>query len=141
VSDTVTTNPRGLRNNNPGNIRAGVGTTWRGQYGQDDKGFCQFVHSEDGLRALAILLHNYYYKDGIRTLEGMICRYAPHTENDTDAYVNMVCSHVGILPSMPFDPNLQAGLLMFAIIKEENGQSLWTVDQLQTVYNESTTTP
>jgi len=45
--------PRGIRNNNPGNIRKNESFTWQGEIDQDDKGFVVFDDEVNGLRALA----------------------------------------------------------------------------------------
>ena len=55
--------PRGVRNNNPGNVRAG--DDWQGMTGQDDKGFAVFARPEDGLRAMSKVLDTYADKHGI----------------------------------------------------------------------------
>lgn len=54
---------RGIRNNNPGNIR--WGDEWKGlvpETQRTDKSFCQFKSAEYGIRAMIIILRNYQRK-------------------------------------------------------------------------------
>lgn len=113
---------RGIRNNNPGNIRKGE--KWQGLSAiQNDSSFCMFRSAEYGIRALAILLKNYYEKYGLDTVTKIIKRYAPHTENDTDAYIESVSRALGVLPKRrinPTEPEVMLKLIK-AIILHENG--------------------
>lgn len=87
--------PRGIRNNNPLNIRRG--DNWQGlRKEQTDKAFCQFVSMEYGLRAAFIILFN-YLKKRVDTPDKIIKRWAPPSENNTEAYINRVCE-IGSLP-------------------------------------------
>ncbi|MCE1635766.1 structural protein, partial [Enterobacter hormaechei] len=88
---------RGIRNNNPGNIR--WGDDWQGLMPasqRTDKSFCQFVGPEYGLRAMIKILHNYNRKYGLKTVKEIISRWAPTNENNTDAYINHVCKCPGV---------------------------------------------
>ncbi|WP_367672819.1 structural protein, partial [Serratia symbiotica] len=91
--------PRGIRNNNPGNIR--WGDDWKGllpDKQRTDKSFCQFSTPEYGIRAMIIILRNYQKKHGINTISGIIHRWAPTSENDTQAYIDSVSQEVGVAP-------------------------------------------
>jgi len=115
--------PRGIRNNNPGNIRRGP--RWQGlSVGQSDAAFAVFTSPEYGLRALAITLRTYQQKYGIRTIRGAIMRYAPAVENDTGAYIDAVARHVGASPDAPLDFTRRSVIIpmMEAITLHENGQ-------------------
>lgn len=84
--------PRGIRNNNPGNIR--WGSNWNGldESGKKkDKSFCVFIAPEWGIRALAKLILNYDRLYNVNTVKEIITRYAPSNENDTEAYIAHVC--------------------------------------------------
>jgi hypothetical protein len=65
---------RGERNNNPCNVTPlGGGQTWDGQTGIDSSGdtpYVIFSTPVKGIRAAGVNALNYYYKDGITTLEG-----------------------------------------------------------------------
>ena len=81
---------RGLRNNNPLNMRHDR-DTWKGEVkpGQD-AAFKQFRTMAWGYRAAFKLLHNYQRLHGCRTLADFIRRWAPPSENNTDAYIRIV---------------------------------------------------
>jgi hypothetical protein len=92
----VKSKPRGLRNNNPGNIRqSSVRYTGEVQPSKDGA-FKQFQSMEYGYRAMFVLLHTYARKHGINTIEGMISRYAPANENHTQAYIDAVSEWSGV---------------------------------------------
>ena len=94
-----TTLPRGIRNNNPLNIRLSA-TGWAGQVSkkeQTDKDFVQFQSMYWGLRAACILLFKTYKnKYGLRTIHGLIYRWAPPTENYSYLYAQKVVQRTGI---------------------------------------------
>lgn len=82
---------RGLRNNNPLNIRLSA-TRWKGEVRpSQDKAFCQFETMAYGYRAGLKLLRNYAERYGCRTVRTMISRWAPPSENDTRSYISTVC--------------------------------------------------
>lgn len=118
--------PRGIRNNNPGNIDYNPNNAWRGQLPRDVKvepRFARFDTPFNGIRALAKLLLNYRKIHGLRTIEGLIARWAPSNENDTKAYARQVGQRMGVSIFEPLTlnkPTLQA--LVTAIIWHENGQ-------------------
>lgn len=92
--------PRGVRNNNPLNIRESEGdrTEWVGERVLDsDKAFEEFKHPAYGFRAGARILRN-YQRQGVRTLTAMIHRFAPGHENDTPVYISNVSQWTGIAP-------------------------------------------
>jgi hypothetical protein len=84
--------PLGLRNNNPGNLRPG--DNWQGMIGENG-GFIQFQDISWGIRALGIDLST-KIRNGYNTIEKIISRYAPPTENDTQAYINAVVDFTGL---------------------------------------------
>ena len=125
--------PRGIRNNNPGNIRH-TKTDWKGLANPPSDGaFCVFIAPQYGIRALSVLLRNYSRYYGIRTIKNIIARFAPATENQTDAYIRSVCKATGFDDSEQLDLEQDAVViaLMKAIIKHENGQQPYTDEQLQ----------
>jgi len=112
---------RGIRNNNPGNIRKGS-SQWQGMSAeQSDKSFVQFVSPVYGIRALAKLLKNYQSRYGLNTVEGLISRYAPPNENITGAYVKSVANAIGVDARQPINVTQYLPTLVAAIIKHENG--------------------
>jgi hypothetical protein len=87
---------RGLRNNNPGNIRQST-VKYQGEISPSaDPAFKQFKSIIWGYRAMFMLLHTYQKKHGLNSLKSMIERYAPPHENHTDGYLKAVCNWSGI---------------------------------------------
>lgn len=90
--------PRGIRNNNPLNIRKG--NSWIGErYPQIDREFEEFETIEYGIRAAFKLMRNYISGFGGRsvkynTIRKLIRRWAPPTENATQRYIDFVCKEV-----------------------------------------------
>jgi hypothetical protein len=73
---------------------------------------------------MAKLLRNYEDKYGLNTISGLIGRWAPPNENDTDSYVRSVSDRTG-LPAdykLDFTNENEVGSLVKAIIHHENGQ-------------------
>ena len=119
--------PRGIRNNNPGNIeRSGV--TWKGMSPDQssDSRFIVFSSPEYGIRAMARVLKN-YMAQGYNTVQKIINRWAPPIENDTGSYVRAVASHLGVDPTMPINVDY-IPLLIEAIIQHENGQQPYSTE-------------
>lgn len=118
---TIQKQPRGVRNNNPGNIE--WGDPWQGLIPVNDRTdprFAQFTTPAYGIRAMARTLITYQDKHNIRTVTGAINRWAPSVENDTGAYVRAVQSAVGgDIVNMHDYKSLRP--LVEAIIKHENG--------------------
>ena len=84
--------PRGLRNNNPGNIRKSK-TIYLGELQpSQDESFKQFISVDYGYRAMFVLIEHYYRKRGLKTIRQIISRYAPACENNTEAYISQVAS-------------------------------------------------
>lgn len=87
---------RGLRNNNPGNIRQSA-TSYRGEVQpSQDRAFKQFESMAYGYRAMFVLLYTYQKRHALNTIRQMIGRYAPPAENHTDSYVDTVARRSGI---------------------------------------------
>lgn len=115
--------PRGIRNNNPGNIRK-TSQAWRGEIEGDDEAFETFRTPEHGIRALARILLNYQRKRGLRTVGDIISRWAPPSENDTDAYEAAVAVSLGVRVDDRLDLENLVTLrqLVKAVIYHENGR-------------------
>lgn len=78
----------GFKNCNPLNIRYSSRNNWRGQVGEH-KGFCVFSHESWGFRAAYKLITN-YISQGYNTIEKIVTRWAPPTENDTESYIKYI---------------------------------------------------
>jgi len=115
--------PRGLRNNNPGNIRRS-NDRWMGlRARQTDPQFFQFTAPMWGYRALIKTLQTYRKKYKLQTLAEMIGRWAPPSENDTAAYTRAVCSDLQVPPTWVPDVDDKGTMcaLAAAISRHENG--------------------
>ena len=123
--------PRGIRNNNPGNIRYD-GTAWRGLAAPPTDGaFCRFSDAPHGIRAMAKIISNYGKKYGLCTIAGIVGRWAPPTENNTGAYVAAVARAIGCAPDAPIDIDKNLFGLCRAIIKHENGKCPYSDDEIK----------
>ena len=102
--------PRAIRNNNPLNIRHS-NSRWQGlKNEQTDKEFCQFKSLVFGWRAaFKLLTRTYYHTYKLNTIEKIIKRWAPSSENDTLQYIRSVEALTGIerhkLLGLPSDPD------------------------------------
>ncbi|MDU9028724.1 hypothetical protein [Pseudomonas mediterranea] len=123
--------PRGIRNHNPGNIRHTPGTRWQGMAPtQHDSQYIQFINPRWGIRAIARVLITYQDKrrapDGspIDTVREIIQRWAPPTENNTDAYLISVARALGLDPDAESVDVYHFDImraLVTVIIRHENG--------------------
>lgn len=80
---------RGLRNNNPLNIRKSS-TQFVGETDGNDASFKTFKTMAYGYRAAFVILRTYYKKYGCNTVGKIIKRWAPPTENNTTNYIATV---------------------------------------------------
>lgn len=129
-SSSGTSLPRGLRNNNPGNLE------YRGQPGASledhaNPRFARFRTAEEGLAALAAQLRRYGQR-GVDTVGKIISKYAPSIENDTPGYTGSVSRRLGVDSNTRLDLNDPSVLqgLMGAIIQVENGRNPYSAEQI-----------
>ena len=123
AADAIGGTVRGLRNNNPGNIRHSS-SQWQGMSAtQTDGSFVQFDSMVYGVRAIAKLLQTYHYSHGLNSVADIISRWAPGNENNTAAYIAAVSDYLGVQADDYLDwssPWTLFGLVR-AIIRHENG--------------------
>jgi len=131
---------RGLRNNNPGNIRHS-GSQWKGARAtQTDHDFVQFIGSEWGLRALFKTLRTYANVHGLDTVQKIVSRYAPSADNnDTASYVGHVASAIDVQPNERIDVESKSIDLVKAIIKHEQGVQPFSDNFIREAYKLSLT--
>ncbi len=137
----MTKMPRGIRNNNPGNIDRHPGVRWQGMAADQsaDTRFVVFQAPEWGIRAIARILITYQDKrrarDGskIDTITDIIERWAPPNENHTPAYAK----HVAVLTGLGLDETIDVYdyttmcALVKAIISHENGRQPYSAAQIE----------
>jgi len=100
--------------NNPGNIERGE--HWKGMSQvQHSERFVEYQSKTYGYRAMAIVLMNYQKLHGIQTLNGIIYRYAPMIDNNTEAYVEYVCAKTGYTKYKSID--LTNPDILFSVMK------------------------
>ena len=118
--------PRGMRNNNPGNLRR-TSINWQGKVPHSestDSAFEQFYKFKWGIRAMLKDLQNDYRVDGKRTLTALINAYAPPIENDTFLYIQDVAAWTGINPQFQFpDTKAYWKPIVIAMARKENGRA------------------
>jgi hypothetical protein len=120
---TVYTMTRGLRNNNPGNIRRS-NTAWEGlSPTQTDDGFFQFASPVYGIRAMARILQNYFAR-GIVTPATIASTWAPPNENDSAAYSRALSQSLGV--DVNDDVSDRLADVIAGIIRQENGVQPYT---------------
>ena len=109
ANGTAPNAPMGIRNNNPGNLRPGGN-------------FAQYPDMQSGLAALDNNLQS-YGKQGVNTIAGVISKWAPPNENDTNGYIKEVSQRLGVSPNQQIDLSnpLVRQSLSTAIALRENG--------------------
>lgn len=116
--------PRGIRNNNPGNIRRNSDVFQGEKIPSGDRSFKQFKTMAYGYRAVFCILRTYYRNYSLRTIRQLIGRWAPANENDTAAYIATVSKLSGIPADDPLDTNLREPMIRIvaAMSEVENGR-------------------
>lgn len=140
--------PRGIRNNNPGNLKVSS-SPWLGKLpyeanqdydcrsGRVTRTFEQFSQYKYGIRALIKLLENYMQVKGLRTISQIINRYAPSTENNPVTYIQFVSNYTGYSPNWPLSPSRETlRALSRAIARHENGMEAISDAQFAAAWNE-----
>jgi len=123
VSRVVSTLTRGFRNNNPLNIDKGQ--DWQGEASTSlDERFETFSAPEYGFRAAARIVDNYGKLYGLRTIEGIVSRWAPPIENPTPAYVKYVSDFMGFPANerLPLEDERVMVALLDAMTRFENSR-------------------
>ena len=117
--------PRGIRNNNPLNIR--VGNNWQGEVSHPtDHVFEQFKEMKWGVRAAFIVLRNYIVRHKCNTIAKIVSRWAPNNENNTEKYIKNVCERTGFgrNDEVRFDNACQMIAIFLAMTFVENGREI-----------------
>ena len=117
--------PRGIRNNNPLNIR--IGNKWKGETSENTDGvFEQFTRMEYGIRAAFILLRRYINRYHLNSVQKIVSRWAPRNENHTEKYIEHVCKRMAVFPTtkIAFEDKATMVSLVDAMAIYECGQSI-----------------
>lgn len=116
-------NTQGWHNNNPANLR-GENVEWLGKTGMSQTGFSVFSERKYGVRAVYrdILAK---IKAGENTIEKIISKFAPPTENKTGDYILYVAKHTGLPANLPLGADvINARKIVKAIISKEIGYNI-----------------
>lgn len=131
------TGPRGIRNNNPGNINYGAWARAHGSTGLESGAggrFATFGNAQAGLDALADLLTgSNYIGGGIDSVRAIISKYAPSKDhNNTAAYIASVAKRLGVDPNAHLDPHNMAQMagLVDSIVRVENGKNPYSAEMI-----------
>lgn len=131
--------PRGIRNNNPGNLKmTNPQQGWRGALAlseNSDGVFEQFDSYHFGLRAMLKLMTN-KISAGHSSIRKLIEVWAPRTENNTESYISHMESRTGIPQNQPisiYDRD-RLFLLAKAIEYHENGMEVMSRKQFEKAY-------
>ncbi|EPG6291445.1 hypothetical protein I8I22_004142, partial [Enterobacter cloacae] len=115
--------PRGIRNNNPGNLNY-VGQAGATMEGGEGGRFAVFESMQHGIAALYKQLQ-LYFKRGINTLSSIVKTYAPASDNNNvDAYISALTKATGKGANEVLDSGDTATIarLMKGIVDHENGK-------------------
>ena len=119
--------PRGLRNNNPLNIRISS-TPWLGKITENTDGaFEQFITLEYGLRAGLVNIRTYIKRDRLDSISVIIPKWAPaHDGNDVRAYVRLVSdkSRVPATRRLSYNDRFELCRIVWAMAWVECGQEI-----------------
>ncbi len=117
----LTNLPRGIRNNNPGNIER-TRDQWQGMAAeQTDSRYVVFTDAKYGFRAMTRILRN-YQRRGLTTIRTIISTWAPDFENHTENYITFVANALKLSPDSEINLEQQLPALLKAISTFENGQ-------------------
>lgn len=112
--------PRGIRTNNPGNIKDGAWAKSQPGYVGGDGVNAKFATPEAGVAAMGRLLDS-YAKEGRNSVSSILSKWAPTSENDTGAYVQWVSNRLGVDPNAPLSAEKRSELVA-AMAHYENGR-------------------
>lgn len=121
--DAYGTMPRGIRNNNPGNLNF-AGQSGATKEGGEGGRFAVFESMQHGVAALYKQLQ-LYFKRGINTLSSIVKTYAPASDNNNvDAYISALTKATGKGANEVLDSGDTATIarLMKGIVDHENGK-------------------
>jgi len=116
------------RRNNPGNLRNVGG-----------RGFQQFGSTEEGFRAMAHQLQLYGQRHN-DTLQGIISKWAPSSENNTAAYIANVAKKTGFSSTEHLNLNDPTVLskLMVAMAQQEGTKNKYTPEGVKLMIQNNT---
>ena len=128
--------PRGIRNNNPGNLIY-TNIKWNGKLPKEqnkDRRFEMFIAPVYGVRAMIKDLKHDIEK-GKSTVPQLIEEYAPRFENNTSNYINTVCKDLNVSKTAKLLPTKNTlRLLVLSMTKVETGGNYVSNDLFEQAY-------
>lgn len=110
------------QNRNAGNVKSlGGGQLWEGQIGTDRFGHAIFKDVAYSVRATALIIKAYERKHGIKTVRGLVTRFA---EGNREQYIGHLCRVLGVKPDEEFSLTSRLPDLLKGIAKFETGMNL-----------------
>ncbi|WP_340611999.1 hypothetical protein [Xenorhabdus bharatensis] len=128
--------PRGIRNNNPGNLIAAPNAVGE-DFGNGHR-YVKFGTAQDGISAMGrqIMLDA---ERGLNTITSLLYRYAPpEGRNNTPAYIDSVSQRTGYSPDQPLDlhnPDILKNVMVGMIQHENNNINPYSDEQMQAGIN------
>lgn len=118
--------PLGVRNNNPGNLRQ-----W-GDMPRDARGYAMFPTPEAGLAAAVKNLRAQQQVHGLNTIESIVSKWAPPSENNTAAYISDVVKRTGFgaRQQLNLDDPATVAPLLSGIIRHEGNSATYSDDMI-----------
>lgn len=86
---------RGMRNNNPLNVKYNIHNRWIGMEEPDKDGFCTFYKLEYGIRAAMKIIVRYQQHYNIHRVADLIARWSPDGKTIVKNYTSFVEKFVG----------------------------------------------
>ena len=128
--------PRGIRNNNPGNLIF-TNIKWNGKlprHQNKDRRFEMFISPVYGVRAMIKDLKHDIEK-GKNTVPKLVEEYAPRFENNTDHYIETVCKDLKVSERAKLLPTKNTlRLLVLSMTRVETGGNYVSNDLFEQAY-------
>lgn len=130
---------RAERNHNWGNLKATRLQQMFGSVASDAQGFRKFASDEEGFKAMQNQLKIYQTR-GLTTVESIVKRWAPPSENPTAAYIQRVAKDTGFAPGAQLNMNDPAIMskLIAAMARVESGKNRYSSDQIKLMIQNNT---
>lgn len=120
--------PRGIRNNNPLNIK--IGNDWQGERENTDGVFEEFQTMEYGLRAAFLILRKYINKYGRNTIRKIVQSWSPDGDRIESAYMSCVAKWCCLLldDEIKFEDKNTMCMIVQGMAYVENGRKIdWDI--------------
>lgn len=116
--------PRGIRNNNPLNIK--IGNDWQGERPNTDGVFEEFTTMQYGLRAAFIILRKYITKYERNTIRKIVHSWSPDGSRMESIYMSSVSkwSDIGLDQTIRYDDSDTMCKIVQGMAKVETGRTI-----------------